>query len=101
MVQAFLFISVVKMEELEAYDEQDQSGELIDKEAKRAKFRLLGPLGQGHNIVVHIRGSAGRTNEFRKLTGRIIPLDNHMRWNSWHNMLIILLNLRPAVEKYC
>jgi len=32
------------MEELKAYDKQDQSKELIDKEAKRAKFRLLRPL---------------------------------------------------------
>ena len=44
MVQAFLFASVVKMEELEAYNKQDQSRELIDEEAKRAKFRLLRPL---------------------------------------------------------
>jgi hypothetical protein len=100
VVQAFLFASVIKMEELEAYDEQDQSGELTDEEAKRVKFRLLGLLSQGHNIIVHIRGSAGKTNEFRKLVGRIIPLDNRMRWNSWHDMLIILLNLRPMVEKY-
>ena len=67
------------MEELKAYDKQDQSKELIDKEAKRAKFRLLGPLGQGHNIVVYIRRSASRTNEFRKLAGRIILLDNRIR----------------------
>jgi hypothetical protein len=70
---------VIKIEELEAYDKQDQSGELTDKEAKRAKFRLLGPLGQGHNIVVHIRASASRTDEFRKLARRIIPLDNRTR----------------------
>ena len=70
---------MVKIEELKAYDKQDQSGELIDKEAKRAKFRLLGPLGQGHNIVVYIRGSASKTNEFRKLTRRIISLDNRTR----------------------
>ena len=73
---------MVKIEELKAYNKQDQSKELINKEAKRAKFRLLGPLGQGHNIVVYIRGSASRTNEFRKLVGRIILLDNCIRWNS-------------------
>ena len=76
-------------------------GNLIDIEARRIKFRLLGPLGQGHNIVVHIRGSASRTEEFRELAGRMIPMDNRTRWNSWYNMLIVLLNLRPAVEKYC
>ena len=51
--------------------------------------------------MVYIRGSAGRTEEFRKLAGRMIPMDNCTRWNGWHNMLVILLNLRPAVEKYC
>jgi len=39
-----LFASVIKIEELEAYNKQDQIKELTDKEAKRAKFRLLGPL---------------------------------------------------------
>jgi len=74
-----LFASVVKIEELKVYNKQDQSKELINKEAKRAKFRLLGPLSQGHNIVVYIRGSANRTNEFRKLIRRIILLDNRIR----------------------
>jgi hypothetical protein len=101
VVQAFLFADVIGIEELESYDEQDQSGELIDEEAKRVKFRLLGPLGQGHNIVVYIRGSAGRTEEFKRLAGRMIPMDNRTRWNSWYNMLVVLLKLRPAVEKYC
>jgi hypothetical protein len=101
VVQAFLFADVIGMEELESYDEQDQSKESIDEEARRTKFRLLGPLGQGHNIVVHIRGSPGRTAEFRELAGRMIPMDNRTRWNSWYTMLVVLLNLRPAVEKYC
>jgi hypothetical protein len=51
--------------------------------------------------VVYICASAGRTDKFRKLAGRMILLDNRIRWNSWHNMLIVLLNLRLAVEKYC
>jgi hypothetical protein len=51
--------------------------------------------------VVYIRGSASRTEEFRELVGRIILMDNRTRWNSWFNMLVVLLNLRPTVEKYC
>ena len=31
----------------------------------------------------------------------MIPLDNRIRWNSWYEMLIVLLNLRPEIEKYC
>jgi hypothetical protein len=70
-------------------------------EAIRVQFRLMGPLGQAHNIVVYIHGSAGRIEEFRTHVGRMIPMDNRTRWNSWYQMLIILLNLRPIVEKYC
>ncbi len=28
-------------------------------------------------------------------------MDNRTRWNSWYEILLILLNLRPAIEKYC
>jgi hypothetical protein len=55
-----LFVNVIKLEELELYDEQDQSGELRDEDIKKQRFRLLGPLGQAHNIVVYIRGSSAR-----------------------------------------
>jgi hypothetical protein len=73
---------VIRLEELESYDDQDQSGEPLNEEARKLKFRLLGPLGQGHNIVVHICGLASQLEEFRKLVGRMIPMDNRTRWNS-------------------
>lgn len=101
VVQAFLFANVIGLEELESYDNQDRNGDPTDEEAKRLRFRLLGPLGQAHNIVVHIRGSSGRTEEFTNLAKRMIPMDNRTRWNSWYEMLKVLLDLRPAVEKYC
>jgi hypothetical protein len=74
-----LFTNIIGVEELESYDSQDENGELADKEARRIKFRLLGLLGQGHNIVVYIRRSPGRTEEFRVLAGRLILLDNCTR----------------------
>ena len=64
------------------YEEEEVNRELIDKEVKEAKFRLLGPLGKAHNIVVHICSSGGCVEQFRKLAGRMIPIDNHTRWNS-------------------
>ena len=64
------------------------------------KFRLLGPLGQGHNIVVHIHGSPSCMAEFVGLVGKMIPMDNRTRWNSWYVMLIVLLELRTQVEIY-
>jgi hypothetical protein len=96
-----LFANIIKLKELESYDEQDQSREFKDEDIKKQQFRLLGPLGQGHNIVVHIRRSSTRTARFKELAGRMIPIDNRTKWNSWYEMLLVLLNLRPAVEKYC
>ena len=73
---------MIEIEELESYDNQDRSREPIDEEVRRIRFQLLGPLGQAHNIVVHIRGSPSWTTEFRELARRIIPMDNLIRWNS-------------------
>jgi hypothetical protein len=101
IVQAFLFTGVVDLGDLESYDEQEEIGAFDITEAVKVQFRLMGPLGQAHNIVVHIRGSAGRTEEFRVLAGRLVPMDNRTRWNSWYQMLCVLLHLRPAIELYC
>jgi hypothetical protein len=43
---------------------------------------------------------AVHTARFKQLTGRLIPMDNRTRWNSWYDILVVLLNLRPIVEKY-
>jgi hypothetical protein len=51
--------------------------------------------------VVHIQGSASQTAQFKELAGRMIPMDNRTRWNSWYDMLVVLHNVKPAVEKYC
>jgi hypothetical protein len=101
VVQAFLFAKVVTMEELDTYDEEDRNFDSSDDEARRARFRLLGPLGQAHNVNAHIRKSPLRAEVFRKLAGRLIPMDNRTRWNSWYEELLWLLNLREHVEKYC
>jgi hypothetical protein len=67
------------MEELKSYDLEDEDRELMDKEARRARFRLLGPLSQGHNIVVYIGGSSAHMDVFRKLARRLILMDNCTR----------------------
>jgi len=95
-----LFANVIEIVELELYDKQDRARQLIDVEERKIKFQLMGLLSQGHNIVVHIRGSAGQTKEFKALIGRMIPLDNHTRWNSWYKMLVVLLDKQEQVEKY-
>jgi hypothetical protein len=88
------------MDKPESYDKEEADRELIDEEVKKAKFRLLGPLGKAHNIIVHIRGLASRAALFRELAGRMIPMDNHIRWNSWHNMLEVLLKEKASINKY-
>jgi hypothetical protein len=70
---------VINLEELASYDLKDKDRELIDKEAKRARFRLLRPLSKGHNIVVYISRSLACIEVFRKLTRRLILIDNRIR----------------------
>ena len=31
----------------------------------------------------------------------MIPMDNRTRWNSWYSMLVVMLDLKSQVEKYC
>jgi len=99
-VQAFLFQSLIDMEQLASYDEKEAIGEEGDEIEKRDTFRKIGTLGKLHNIVVHIRSSAGRTKEFKDLAGRMIPLDNRTRWNSWFHMLHVALGLETSVDSY-
>ncbi len=67
------------MKELKSYNLKNENRELTNKEARRARFRLLKPLNQGHNIVVYISRSSARTDVFRKLAGRLILIDNRIR----------------------
>jgi hypothetical protein len=70
---------VIDLNKLKSYDLKDKDRELMDKKARRARFRLLGPLGQGHNIMVYIRGSSAHIKHFRTLAGRMILIDNSTR----------------------
>jgi hypothetical protein len=99
-VQAFLFADTLEIEELASYDTQDRTGEELNEDLRKARFRLMGPLGQIHNIVVHIRSSPTRIQTFRDLAGRLIPLDNRTRWNSWYLMLEMAIQHRDAIDKY-
>lgn len=98
-VQAFLFHNAPP-EELRLCDEQELEGEQGDEIEKRASFRAMGPLGKLHNIVVHIRGSPARTKVFMGLAGRLIPLDNRTRWNSWYQMLVVANEKAAAIDAY-
>ena len=83
---------------MKLYDESEEPRALKD-EVKR-KFRLLGPLGKLHNIIVNIRSSAGRTAEFVALAARMIPLDNRTRWNSWYLSLLVADKHASSIDTY-
>jgi hAT family C-terminal dimerisation region len=75
----------------------------LNKQAQTEKeeaFRTMGVLGKLHNINIHTRSSASRTKEFRSLAGRMIPLDNSTRWNSWYQMVDIALQKESAIDNY-
>lgn len=94
---------------LEADDAVDENDiELILAEQFKKKknsnftFRSMGPAGKLHNLVVSIRSSNARYNEFVGWAGRMIPMDNDTRWNSWFSMIRIALqpHVRRAIQQY-
>ena len=74
-----MFVSIIGLNKLELYDLEDLNKELIDKEATRAKFRLLGLLSQAYNIIVYICKLSAYINYFKKLIRRIILINNYMQ----------------------
>ena len=51
----------------------------------------MGPMGKLYNYIVYIHSVANRTTWFIERAGRIISLNNCIRWNSWFNMLNVAL----------
>ena len=43
IIQAFLFAKVIDIKELKSYDLEDKNRELTNKEARKARFKLLRP----------------------------------------------------------
>jgi len=70
---------VIDLKELALYNLKDKDKKLTNKEAKRARFKLLRPLNKGHNIVVYISKSLTCIKVFRKLIRRLILIDNYIR----------------------
>jgi hypothetical protein len=69
-------MDIIRAEKLELYNGQEETRELADKEVIRAKFRLLGLLGQAHNIIIYIRELPGHMVAFKALAKRLILIDN-------------------------
>jgi hypothetical protein len=67
------------LEKLASYDLKDEDGKLTDEKIRRIRFRLLEFFDKKHNIVIHINESPARTDVFRKLAGKLIPMDNRIK----------------------
>jgi hypothetical protein len=109
VVQAFLFGTTEDEKTLESYDQLEndiQQEEKLDEKQKKEREAFvrskLGVMGKLHNIIVHIRASANRTQAFIKIAKRTVPLDNRTRWNSWAAMLKVALSdtVKPALQEY-
>ena len=82
----------------------------LDEKGKRERgktiWTIIGPMGKLHNYIVYIYSSANCTIWFVNHTGKIIPLDNRTRWNSWFNILntaledLVKARLQLYVEHY-
>jgi hypothetical protein len=102
-VQAFLTEAPVvdgldDLEELEELESDLESLESLDESPQRPqKLQCLAKL---HKIVVHIRSSPGRSQNFKELADRLIPLDNATRWNSWYQMLTVALDKKAEIDTY-
>ena len=92
-VQAFLFPNSVDLKQSESCEDADDS---TRAQGQRAEFRRLGPLGKLHNLVINTQSSSARIREFTELAGRMIPLDNRTRWNSWYEMLHVATKRETA-----
>jgi hAT family C-terminal dimerisation region len=104
VVQAFLF-SRAQQASLQPCADGDEANLADQADAdttaqKEERFREMGLLGRLHNIIVHTRSSPGRMKQFKSLAGRMVPLDNSTRWNSWHSMLSVALKKEAAVDGY-
>ncbi len=101
IVKAFLFKDYIDDSQLQSYDDTQHRKATDEETQKRQKsFRKLGPLGKIHNISVHIRASPQRTQDFKDIADKILPLDNATRWNSWYTMLQVALAKEKDIDAY-
>jgi hypothetical protein len=70
---------LININKLESYDEIKIDNEFINKKIKKAKFRFLKFFDKVYNIVIHIRNLDNRADYFRKLTEKMISINNRTR----------------------
>jgi hypothetical protein len=73
-VKAYLFPPGT--EDVQSYDES--KGPQTDEQVSKCR-KSMGSLGKLHNIASYILSSPNRIVEFKKLAGRILPINNRTR----------------------
>jgi hypothetical protein len=91
--------ATAEMEEPEDLEEPEDS-ELDESPRRRSQQLKLQCLEKLHKIVIHLRSSPGRTQSFKGLANRLIPIDNATRWNSWYQMLKVALDKKAEIDSY-
>lgn len=88
----------------------DESTPLDSAAMKKAQdaWRKKDPVGKLHNIVVAIRASPQRREEFKACTvgnpdiDDLLPhLDNSTRWNSTYDSITLAIRLKPRIQLFC
>ena len=102
VVKALLFgLKVFKLEK----ERRDGEDIATYEQQQTLRWRALGAIGKGHNIVKFIRISPQRhaaflSQELQKDSAFMLRADNDTRWNSTWNMIESLLQQRERVDAY-
>jgi hypothetical protein len=49
---------------------------------------------------VHIHSTPALVQEFLGLAGRLVPLDNRTRWNSWYSCLLVANEHQSSIDTF-
>lgn len=80
------------------YDKEVRLSALLEK--KRLGWKDIRPLGKLYAIVAYMRASELLYNEFLAAAGRIIPMDNDTRWDSWYTINTVAYELEGHVDTF-
>ena len=107
IVQAFLFMDSkaavdAACKQIEELDKASYDVDMIQawKTHRDLGWCEMEALGKVHNTALHIWADNLRYNQFKNRAGRVLPLDNDTHWNSWFNLLNIMLEKQDHVKWY-
>lgn len=81
------------------YDEEATLS-AASRKTKELGWEDAGPLRKLHAIATYMRSSKLLYNESLGAVGRMIPMGNDTRWNSWHTMNTVACELEGYVDTF-